>query len=243
MTMPLHFFGIAALAALLISPNALAQSSHAKIISSWDDQSFARGKQLYESLCITCHGSPEKEGTLPTSRPFWKEPFKNGNDPYSIYRTLSQGFGQMPAWTSDSAATVRCRSLHSRAFVVSYNPAAYFKVNAAYLATLPTAPIENSNSSDAPTEKEPPSVPMDFGPALFWTLQVESTTSLTKASRSGRLHDGPGGVSKGHAWMLSITIPCALPPPGQATSSSTGAASPSMARTAPTPALLATKHS
>src|SRR6185295_14543147 len=85
---------------LLLAPISFAQEApHAEIIRNWNDQSFARGKQLYETICITCHGTPEREGTLPTSRPFWKEPFKNGNDPFSLYKTLSQGLGQMPAWT------------------------------------------------------------------------------------------------------------------------------------------------
>ena len=70
---------------------------HAQMIRDWNEQSLARGKELYETICVTCHGSPEREGTLPTSRPFWKEPFKNGSDPFSIYKTLSDGLGQMPA--------------------------------------------------------------------------------------------------------------------------------------------------
>jgi hypothetical protein len=42
---------------------------------------------------------------------------------------------------------------------------------------------------------------MDFGPALFWTLQVESNNIAYKGIAI-RLDDGPGGVSKGHVWML-----------------------------------------
>lgn len=42
---------------------------------------------------------------------------------------------------------------------------------------------------------------MDFGPALFWTLQVEPGNIAQKAIAI-RLDDGPGGVSKGRAWMV-----------------------------------------
>ena len=70
---------------------------HAAIIGKWDAQTLTRGEKLYGAVCITCHGTPEKMGTLPTSRAFWKEPFKNGNDPLSLYRTIGQGLNQMPA--------------------------------------------------------------------------------------------------------------------------------------------------
>src|SRR3954470_6111662 len=137
MTMPFHFsLQLAALSALLISSAAAAavESSHAKIISSWNDQSFARGKQLYDSLCITCHGSPEREGTLPTSRPFWKEPFKNGGDPYSLFKTLTTGMGQMPAM-GVLTPQQRYDAIHyvREAFVRPLNPSAYFRVDEKYL--------------------------------------------------------------------------------------------------------------
>src|SRR5688572_23032398 len=85
---------------LLISPTAFAQrpSTHSDYIKGWDSQSLERGRALYDSSCITCHGTPDREGTLPTSRAFWKEPFKNGTDPLSMFKTMSDGLGQMPAW-------------------------------------------------------------------------------------------------------------------------------------------------
>lgn len=176
---------------------------HARFIRAWDEGSFARGKQLYELLCITCHGTPEKEGTLPTSRPFWKEPFKNGNDPLSIYKTLANGFGQMPAWTFltpqqryDAINYVR------EAFVRPHNPSAYFKVDESYLAALPREVVETQEApSTGALQQTPQYLRMDFGPALFWTLQVE-TNNIAYKGIAIRLDEGPGGVSKGHAWML-----------------------------------------
>jgi len=76
----------------------LEEVDHAGIIREWNQSGFERGKKLYETICVTCHGTPGNLGSLPTSRQFWKEPFKNGADPYSLYRTISDGFGQMPAW-------------------------------------------------------------------------------------------------------------------------------------------------
>src|SRR5690348_7798969 len=58
-------------------------------------------------------------------------------------------------------------------------------------------------ASDAPsveTGKLPPYQRMEFGPALFWTLQVERGNIAYKAI-AVRLDAGPGGVSKGRAWL------------------------------------------
>lgn len=42
---------------------------------------------------------------------------------------------------------------------------------------------------------------MDFGPALFWTLQV-APDNIAQKGIAIRLDEGPGGVSKGRAWMI-----------------------------------------
>ena len=42
---------------------------------------------------------------------------------------------------------------------------------------------------------------MDFGPALFWTVQV-APGNIAQKGIAIRLDDGPGGVSKGRAWMV-----------------------------------------
>lgn len=176
---------------------------HAGIIRSWGAESFKRGEELYYSLCITCHGNLTQAGSLPTSRPFWKEPFKNGSDPLSIYKTLSNGFGQMPAWTFltpekryDAAHYIR------EAFVKPHNPAAYFEVTEEYLATLPKG-TGRGEKTEAMIEFErgPKYLQMDFGPALFWTYQVASNNIAYKGI-AVRLDDGPGGIAKGHAWMI-----------------------------------------
>ena len=47
----------------------------------------------------------------------------------------------------------------------------------------------------------PPYQRMDYGPALFWTLQV-APGNIAQKGIAIRLDDGPGGVSKGRAWMV-----------------------------------------
>src|SRR3954447_5840395 len=120
------------------SPPVDQALDHAGIIRSWGPESLARGEKLYNGICITCHGNLTQAGSLPTSRPFWKEPFKNGSDPLSLYKTVSEGFGQMPAFTFltpeqryDVIQFIR------EQLVKPNNPAAYFEVTPKYLETLP----------------------------------------------------------------------------------------------------------
>ena len=47
----------------------------------------------------------------------------------------------------------------------------------------------------------PPYQRMDYGPALFWTLQV-APGNIAQKGIAIRLDDGPGGVSQGRAWMV-----------------------------------------
>ena len=42
---------------------------------------------------------------------------------------------------------------------------------------------------------------MDYGPALFWTYEIEPG-NIAQKGIAVRLDDGPGGVSKGRAWMV-----------------------------------------
>ena len=178
-------------------------TAHARIIRGWDERSFARGEQLYETICISCHGTPEKEGTLPTSRAFWKEPLKNGHDPFSLYKTLTEGLGQMPAWTFLTPEQ-RYDAIHyvRETFIKPHNPSNYFNITETYLAGLPEGTEKVSKTAKMiQFEKTPQYLRMDFGPALFWTLQVE-TNNIAYKGIAIRLDGGPGGVSKGRAWML-----------------------------------------
>ena len=59
-------------------------------------------------------------------------------------------------------------------------------------------PIVFSTAAFAAT---PPYQRMDFGPVLFWTLQV-APGNIAQKGIAIRLDDGPGGVSKGRAWMV-----------------------------------------
>jgi cytochrome c5 len=177
---------------------------HAGFIQAWNSETLLRGENLYHTLCMPCHGTPQQQGTLPVSRAFWKEPFKNGNDPFSIYKTIGQGLGQMPAWPWLSAEL--------RYDVIDYirerlvrpnNPSNYFQITPAYLASLPkgSGRLAKKSAKLIEFEKGPKYLRMDFGPVLNWTYEVESNNIAYKGI-AVRLDPGPGGISKGRAWML-----------------------------------------
>ncbi len=185
------------------TPPVAESIDHAGVVRGWNAESLKRGEKLYNGICITCHGNLTQAGSLPTSRPFWKEPFKNGNDPLSIYKTLSQGLGQMPAWTFLTPEQ-RYDAIHfiREEFVKPHNPTAYFNVTPDYLAGLPKGVGRGVQTTEMiEFAKGPKYLRMDFGPALFWTLQVE-TNNIAYKGIAVRLDDGPGGVSKGRVWML-----------------------------------------
>jgi cytochrome c5 len=186
-----------------VPPVPLEAIDHADIIRSWNAESLARGEKLYNGICITCHGNLTQAGSLPTSRPFWKERFKNGSDPFSLYKTLTQGLGQMPAWLFLTPEQ-RYDAIHfiRESFVKPHNPDAYFEVTPDYLEGLPKGAGRGvKTAAMIEFEKGPVYRRMDFGPVLFWTLQA-ATNNIAYKGIAVRLDDGPGGVARGQAWML-----------------------------------------
>lgn len=189
-----------------VQPMQLAD--HAALISTWDKESLKEGAQIYNTLCVTCHGTVEKEGTLPTALKFHEGEFKNGSDPYRMYQTLKHGYGIMvpqPQYTAKQKYAV----IHyiREAFLAEHNAKQMFEVDDAYLASLP-------RGMETIEEEAPPAAAggkqyekMDFGPALMWTYQVNKgggieEWNIAQKGIAVRLDEGPGGVSKGRAWMV-----------------------------------------
>ncbi len=184
--------------------NAVTGVDHATAIEKWDAPSLARGEKLYTAVCITCHGTPEKVGTLPTSRAFWKEPFKNGSDPLSIFKTIVTGTNQMPPqlWLTPEQCYDVIHFVRET-FLKPLNPTQYFAVTPEYLATLPkgTNGVFQKTAEMIEYELGPKYLRMDFGPALFWTYEVD-TNNFAYKGIALRLDKGPGGISRGRAWMV-----------------------------------------
>jgi mono/diheme cytochrome c family protein len=179
---------------------ALERSDHAPILRSWNDKTLARGREIYSTLCVVCHGTLDKPGSLPTAPPFAKGPFKNGTDPLSMFHTLTHGYGQMtpqPQYTTEEKYAV----IHyiRETYFRPHLPEAYTPVTRAYLDSLPIGRAlggpEVKNRAERVYEK------MDFGPYLFWTYEVEPG-NIARKGLAIRLDEGGGGVGKGRAWMV-----------------------------------------
>ncbi len=176
---------------------ALERSDHADIVGGWNGKTLAEGAEIYKTLCVVCHGTKEQPGSLPTALRFTEGAFKNGADPYAMFATMTKGFGQMvpqPQYTTAQKYAVI--QYIRETFLRPHNPSQYVKFD---LASLPRG-LARAEAEKADTSL-PPYKRMDFGPALFWTYEV-APGNIAQKGIAVRLDDGPGGVSKGRAWMI-----------------------------------------
>ena len=172
---------------------------HAGLIAALDEQSIDRGRDIYIQSCARCHGTPEQEGSLPSALRFFEGEFKNGNDPYQMYQTLTHGYGLMvpqrwmvPRQKYDVIHFIR------QQLIKNDNPKQWFNVTDEYLAGLPAG----KNLGPDPVVRQPWS-DMDYGNILFNTIECgDDGTNIAYKGIAIRLDSGPGGVTKGSHWML-----------------------------------------
>jgi putative heme-binding domain-containing protein len=183
----------------LVVPEYEKQIDHAGLLHDLDDKSFQRGEAIYSRLCINCHGTKDKPGSLPTSLKFAEGKFKNGSDPHRMYQTLTHGFGLMapqtwmvPQQKYDVIHYVR------ETYLKPHNPSQYATITAEYLASLP----KGNTRGPAPSNVEPWSS-MNYGPFLTATYEVGADGSnFAYKGIAVRLDSGPGGVSRGSHWQV-----------------------------------------
>ncbi len=182
----------------VIQPLSLAD--HQALVKAWGKESYNRGKTIYSQLCVTCHGTLDQPGSLPTAPRFHMGDLKNGSDPYRMWQTLEKGYGQMmmvPQYTTSQKYDV----IHyiREEFFKGKNEKNLTPVDDAYLASLPLGMTQLQEQ--APEERDPQYLLQDYGNTLFWTYQVEPG-NIAQKGIAVRLDQGNGGVSKGKAWML-----------------------------------------
>lgn len=193
---------------------------HAGFIKDFNDDALTRGERVYNATCINCHGNEENEGSIPMSLKFWSEPFKAGGDAYSMYQTVTRGYGSMPPQVALSPQE-KYDVIHyiQQEFVSKNKTVTLPKVTPDYLSSLP------KGKSKGPAVKPyQPWADMDYGNFLMNTYELaDEKTGIPRYHSPGpspfrdedysknnfaykgiavRLDKGTGGVSKGKAWMV-----------------------------------------
>ena len=179
-------------------PEYEADIDHRGMIADWDKKSFQRGEEIYRGLCVNCHGTIEKAGSLPTSLRFASGKFKFGNDPHSMYQTLTHGGGLMvpQTWMVPQQKYDVIHYIREH-FLRENNPDQYADVSERYLTSLP----RGSSRGPEPQVIEPWTT-MDYGPMLTTTIEFGNDGSnIAQKAIAIRLDDGPGGIARGNKWV------------------------------------------
>ena len=163
---------------LVSAPTLIAQQSnnedvdHAGIIQSWTDANRERGRKIYDLHCYGCHGY---DGTsrLPDARSFNTEELRAGSDPYNMWLTLTEGFGQMvpqiqytPQERYDVVHFIREVLIRGR------NRDQYFEITDEYLSSLP----EGTSKVDLTVLE---THPRDYGPVLTSQFRREVNRAMS----------------------------------------------------------------
>jgi putative heme-binding domain-containing protein len=180
-------------------PDYESRVNHAGMIRSLDAESFVRGEETYRLRCASCHGTFTEEGSMPTSLRFADGKFKNGNDPYRMYQTLTHGYGLMLSqrWMVPQQKYEVIHYLREQ-FLKENNPDQHFEITDEYLASLP----KGNTRGPAPVVSRPWTT-MDYGSSFINTIEVsDDGSNIAQKGITIRLDDGPGGVASGKYWMM-----------------------------------------
>ena len=177
---------------------------HAAFLADWKDAkqakaAFTRGEALYGRVCANCHGTLDAPGSLPTALRFAEGKFKHGGDPYAMYRTLTNGNGLMVAQTW-MVPSQKYDVIHyiRETFLKDRNRDWYTAITPDYLAALPAG----TSRGPQPTTIEPWRL-HDYGPFLAGSFEAgKDANNVARKGLAVRLDPGPGGVGRGHAWIL-----------------------------------------
>jgi len=138
---------------------------HRALLSDWSEETYNKGMVIYQTTCYSCHGNSEQPGTIPNSRQFWKDPFKNGADPLAQYQTLTRGFGLMPPQVRLTPRE-KYDVIHfiREEFIREQNPDEYFEISEHWMNSLP-----QGDTLGPDPQPYRPWAEMDYGNFLFGT--------------------------------------------------------------------------
>lgn len=169
------------------SSQSLTQRQVLQKFNDFGIPELEKGKELYERVCLVCHGNQEQGVINETIRQFHTQELKNGSDPYSLYQTLTKGFNTMvpQTWMKPEEKYYVIHYIRE-AFFREANPSQYIDIDEAYLAALDTEeinkeplqwPIDNTpvqlREEVAPSE-------VDLGRALFGHFEVDANNTVPK---------------------------------------------------------------
>jgi len=210
-------------AGLLLAESALPdyerRLDHARLMSDWTEEFYHKGMRTYRNACYSCHGDPEQPGSIPDSRQFWREAFRYGSDPYSMYQTLTRGFGLMPPQVRLTPRE-KYEVIHfiREEFIREHNPDQYFEITDAWKASLP----QGDTIGPEPLPYRP-WAEMDYGDFLMYTYELADRSDPPREISRGRsplpnedfrevnfaykgiavrLDPGEGGVAAGNTFVL-----------------------------------------
>lgn len=198
-------------------PSYESEIDHARLIQDDKLTSFNMGQKIYQQVCHNCHGDINLPGSIPSSLRFAEGVFQHGNDPYTMYQSITRGWRLMVPQTEltprEKYSVIRYIRAH---FIEERNPDQYFNITDEYLSGLP----KGNQLGPEPTKREPWKE-MDYGPFLTGTFEIvpEETenyrwpegkdtrgyvapdANLAYKAIALRLDPGEGGISKGHTWL------------------------------------------
>ena len=182
----------------LALPGYESEIDHAGMIADLGPANLERGEIIYNRVCINCHGTKDRPGSLPTSLRFAAGGFKNGSDPYSLYQTLTHGFGQMPPQTWMVPAQKYDVIQYIReAYLKEDNPTQYVRVDRAYLDSSrrgrPAAPRRRTSGPGRDGLRPEPDGDLEIG---------DDGTNFAYKGIAVRLDPGPGASSRGRQWTV-----------------------------------------
>ncbi|MEZ4701817.1 MAG: DUF6797 domain-containing protein [Rhodothermales bacterium] len=183
---------IAALLVFLVCHPAAAQSTrHADLLRSLNDATLKRGEAIYQGACAACHGE-RGVATLPTARSFGRDALKYGSDPYSMWKTVTEGRGAMAGqtWLTPAERYYVIQYIRET-FMATASTPGYAPVTEAYLDGLPRTPLVGAAGAEAEAgaalglqqwgQTWAQAHPGDYGRVLYAQLAGRTSDALTVA--------------------------------------------------------------
>ncbi len=175
---------------------------HAALIKDSHPEVLKQGEAIYQRVCANCHGTIQEPGSLPTSLRFAEGKFKNGSDPYSMYRTLTYGYGMMTPqhWMVPRQKYAVIHYIRDK-YLKTRNPSQWSEISETYLASVPTGDSLGPEPSEIDAWNS-----MDYGQALTHTYQISAEPfNIAYKGIAIRLDPGVGGVARGSYWTVFDT--------------------------------------